>query len=55
MRENSEGSPVAHIRSSFITVLLKNVTEVAGSRGYIRIRILAGSLLPYQFPEINRI
>ena len=55
MIENSEGSPVAHIRSSFITALRKNVTEVVGSRGYIRIKILAGSLLPYQFPEINRI
>lgn len=45
MRENSEGNAVAHIRSSFITVLLKNVTEVADSRGYIRIKISAGSLL----------
>lgn len=36
-------------------VLLKNVTEVVHSRGYTRIRILAGSLLPYCFPEINRI
>lgn len=32
MRENTEGSPVAHIRSSFLTVLLKNVTKVVGSR-----------------------
>lgn len=55
MRENSEGSLVAHIGISFITVLLKYVTEVAGSRVYIRIRNLAGSLLPYRFLEINRV
>lgn len=55
MREHIEGSAVAHIRSSFIMILLKNVTEVVHSRGYTRIRILAGSLLPYCFPEINRI
>lgn len=47
MRKNSEGSPVAQITSYFITVLLKNVTEEARSWGYIRIRILAGSLLPH--------
>lgn len=55
MRENSESSAVAHIRSSFIMILPKNVAEVVHSRGYTRIRILAGSLLPYCFPEINRI
>lgn len=46
MREKSEGSPAAHIGSPFITVVLKNVTEVASSRGYMRIKILAGRLLP---------
>ena len=51
----SEGSLVVHIGSPFITVLLKNFSEVASSRGYARIRILAGRLILYQFPEINRI
>lgn len=45
----------AHIRSSFIMVLLKNVPEVVHSRRYTRIRISAGSLLPYCFPEMSSI